>query len=379
MKIFYCISRMYNSGGMQRVCANKANYFSEKFYYDIYIITTEGKNRGSFYKLNEKVKLIELDINYLEYRKKNFFFRIFFYYFKKKKHIEKLKKILKDNKPDILITMGGYESSFISKLKENKIKIIGEFHFSKYFRELSLKEITIIDKLKLFRNKLTEKMVVKKCDEFIILTEEDREQWNNPRIKVIPNSLSFYPSEVSKCENKKIISVGRLEYQKGYDILIEIWKKVFEKHRDWILEIYGEGSLRKELEEKIKRLGLKNSLLLKGAVSNIQERYLESSIYVMTSRYEGLGMVLIEAMACGLPLVSFDCPCGPKDVITDKEDRYICKFGNIEEMAKKICDLIENEEKRKKFGKKARENSLRYEESKIMNQWKNLFENLIEK
>lgn len=275
--------------------------------------------------------------------------------------------------------MGGYESSFISKLKENKIKIIGEFHFSKYFRELSLKEITIIDKLKLFRNKLTEKMVVKKCDEFIILTEEDREQWNNPRIKVIPNSLSFYPSEVSKCENKKIISVGRLEYQKGYDILIEIWKKVFEKHRDWILEIYGEGSLRKELEEKIKRLGLKNSLLLKGAVSNIQERYLESSIYVMTSRYEGLGMVLIEAMACGLPLVSFDCPCGPKDVITDKEDGYICKFGNIEEMAKKICDLIENEEKRKKFGKKARENSLRYEESKIMNQWKNLFENLIEK
>lgn len=379
MKIFYCIPGMWNSGGTERVCANKANYFSEKFNYDIYIITTEGKNKGSFYKLNEKVKLLELDINYLEYNKKNFFFRKFFYHIKRKKYIEKLKKILKDNKPDILVTTGGYEGHFISKLKENKMKIIGEFHFSKYYRKLSLKKIKLIDRIRLFKNKLREEMIVKKCDEFIILTEEDRKQWNNPRIKVIPNSLSFYPSEVSKCENKKIISVGRLKYQKGYDILIEVWKKVFEKHKDWILEIYGEGSLRKELEEKIKKLGLENSLLLKGAVNNIQEKYLESSIYVMTSRYEGFGMVLVEAMACGLPLVSFDCPCGPKDVITDKEDGYICKFGNIEEMAKKICDLIENEEKRKEFGKKARENSLRYEESKIMNQWKNLFENLIEK
>ena len=267
--------------------------------------------------------------------KKKFFFRKFFHYFKRKKHMKKLENILNYNNPNILATTEVEELLLAFKFKKNKMKIIKEFHSSRYYKKLSLNKIKLIDRIKFLKNKLREEMIVKKCDEFIILTEEDREQWNNPKIKVIPNSLSFYPSEVSKCENKKIISVGRLEYQKGYDILIEVWKGVFEKHKDWILEIYGEGSLRKELEEKIEKLGLENSLLLKGTVSNIQEKYLESSIYVMTSRYEGLPMVLIEAMACGLPLVSFDCPCGPKDVITDKEDGYICKLGNIEEMAKK--------------------------------------------
>ena len=195
-------------------------------------------------------------------------------------------------------------------------------------------------------------------------------------MRVIYNFLDCIPRKNSNCKNKKIISVGRLEYQKGFDILIDVWKKVDEKHSDWVLEIYGEGSLRKELQDKIDSLNLTDSLILKGSEKNIQSKYLESSIYMMSSRYEGMPMVLLEAMSCGLPLVSFDCPCGPKDIIKDGENGFLVKFGNIEEMAKKINYLIENEDKRIDMGKKAKELSYNYLKEKIMNQWKELFENL---
>lgn len=166
--------------------------------------------------------------------------------------------------------------------------------------------------------------------------------------------------------------------EKGYDILIDVWNIVFKKHTDWILEIYGEGSERKNLQEKINKLGLKESFLLKGVVKNIQNKYLESSIYVMSSRYEGFGMVLTEAMACGLPVIAFECPCGPKDIIKDNEDGFLIELGNIEQMAEKIEELIVNKEKRKFFGENAKINVQRFSQDKIMNKWKELFEELME-
>ena len=218
---------------------------------------------------------------------------------------------------------------------------------------------------------------IKRYDEFLVLTEEDKKDWGDSKIKVINNPLSFDSKEISSCKNKKIISVGRLTKQKGFDILIDVWKKVREKHSDWILEIYGEGNLKKELQSKIDSLNLTDSLLLKGSEKNIQSKYLEGSIYVMSSRYEGFGMVLIEAMSCGLPLVSFDCPCGPKDIIKDGENGFLIKFGNIEQMIEKINYLIENEDKRIEMGKKSKKLSYNYSEEEIMNQWKELFENLL--
>ncbi len=142
------------------------------------------------------------------------------------------------------------------------------------------------------------------------------------------------------------------------------------------MEIYGNGTEKEKLQEKINNLGLEKSFLLKGVTENIKEKYLASSIYVMSSRYEGMPMVLLEAMAHGLPIVSFECPCGPKDIIKDNEDGYLVSFGNVEQMAKKIEELIINKEKRKFFGKNARKNVERFSQDKIMEKWKKLFEKM---
>lgn len=372
MKIVYCINGLYNSGGMERILTEKANYLLENYNYDIDIITTDQKNKENFYKLNEKINCIDLNINYIDDLKKSFFKRVFGYLNKQKKHEKKLEKVINDLKPDILISLGCEDRNFLYKLKTKNIKVIREYHFNKKYM-LQDKKKNFLYILKGYYRYVKEILLINKYDEVIVLTKEDKEQWNNKKVKVIPNFINYIPKEVSNCKNKKIISVGRLEYQKGYDILIEVWNIISKEYPDWILEIYGEGPERENLQNKVNKLGLGKSFLLKGAVKNIQDKYLESSIYVMSSRFEGMPMVLLEAMSFGLPVVSFTCPCGPKDIIKNNEDGFLVDLENIEKMAEKIKKLIVDEEKRILFGKNAQKNIQRFSKNKIMKDWKKLF------
>ncbi len=175
-------------------------------------------------------------------------------------------------------------------------------------------------------------------------------------------------------DQKKVICVGKISYQKGQDLLVEAWDKVWRKHPDWKLELYGKSN---EDYLNTERLKEKNILHFPPE-KNIMEKYLDSSIYVMSSRFEGFGMVLIEAMACGVPCISFDCDYGPSDIIIDNEDGLLVKKESTKDLADKLLLLIENNDLRQDFGKKAKVNVQRFEQSIIAQKWDNLFKRILQ-
>ena len=219
---------------------------------------------------------------------------------------------------------------------------------------------------------------LKHYDKFVLLTQEDAQNWKGlHNIKVIPNSCAFQYPVPASLENKKVIGVGRYSYEKGFDRLIKAWSIVNKKTEGWELHLIGEGELRNELQELINELGLHQTAFLDGFSSNIQNEYPDASIFVLSSTNEGFPLSLLEAQAAGLPLISFACPCGPRDLITDGENGYLVRDGDIEGLADRIIDLIEHPEKRKEMGRKAFEHAKNFTEENVMKKWTDLFDELL--
>ncbi|WP_073401408.1 glycosyltransferase family 4 protein [Bacteroides luti] len=376
-KIAYCIPSLYISGGMERVLTIKANYFAEVLGYDITIILTDGGSKPPYYKLSPKIKVVQLDINFEELWHLPFAKKALKYLKKQHEYKRKLTRCLMELKPDITVSMLRREINFINQIQDGSIKI-GEIHINKdNFRDLQGRENSRIKKLisdiwmkQLIRN-------LNKLKLFICLTNEDKAKWSElNNVIVMPNPLAFNADKLSNCSSKKVIAVGRYVPQKGFDLLIKAWSIVSRKHPDWELQIYGDGNNESYIN-LVKEYQIEKSCILNGPDSNIKERYIESSIFVLSSRFEGFGMVIVEAMTCGVPAVSFTCPCGPKDIIKDREDGLLVENGNIEELAEKIIYLIENEEIRKTMGKKASKSIERFRMDNLGDQWNNIFDKLI--
>lgn len=369
-KVVFCISNIYGIGGMERVLLDRIKELEEKKKYKIYIVITENIKDNYFeYKFLKSIEIKNLEINYYNLKKVSIIKRIIMTKIKGLKHKKKLKLYLEEIQPDVVVALGTEEKYILPKVK-GKYRIILEHHFEKNY--LKRKKGGVFYKLLVKYLESKEKKLLEEFDEFLVLTNEDKEQWKSSKIKVIPNYCTIDTKRVSDLKNKKVIAVGRLEYQKGFDILIDVWKKVNEICNDWILEIYGEGNERKKLENKIREYGLEDKIFLKGIEKNIGNKYLESSIYIMTSRFEGMPMVLLEAQSYGLPLVSFDCPCGPKDMIENGKNGYIVKFADVEGMVSKILKLIQNESLRKKFGNNSLKSVKKYSKEVIIQKWEEL-------
>ena len=377
IRLAYCIPSLDHPGGMERVLTAKANYLADKLNYDVYIIITDDKGNKPYFPLSDKIKIIQLDVNIDNLWQYPICKRLYLYNKKMKDYKRKLEICLCKIKPDITISLLRREINFLCNIKDGSAKI-GEIHFGRYkYREANFRFLpNIANKLitKIWMAQLDKK--VKQLDRFVVLTHEDSTYWKGlSNLIVIPNPITIKNDLYSNCTSKKAIAVGRYTYQKGFDILISAWKEVYKKHPDWQLCIYGGGD-RDSYINLTKEIGVENVVRCEGSVNNITEKYLSSSIFILSSRYEGLPLVLMEAMSIGLAPVAFACPCGPKDIIKDGENGLLCNNGNIEELALKICNLIEDEEKRIEIGKKAANSIKNYSLDNIMHQWNDLFQEI---
>lgn len=375
IKLVYCTPALYMAGGVERVLTLKANYFAEHYDYDVTIILTEGKDKPCAYQLSDKVTLINLDINFEELWECSFIKKLFLYIKKQRIYKRKLKVELMRIRPNITDSLLRREINFLTYIKDGSKKI-GELHVNRLnYRNFEANDTSLVKQifsrfwmLSLIRH-------LKRLDRFVVLTEEDKNNWpelNN--VIAIPNPISFNTDSVSRLEKKNVLAVGRYAYQKGYDMLLKAWAIVEKKCPEWELNVYGQGD-REPYDKIAKELQLKNCHL-NGSVSNINEKYLDSSVFVISSRFEGLSMSLLEAMSFGLPVVSFACPCGFRDVITSGVNGVLVPKNNVEMLADQLIEVIQNPKFRDELGKKARERSQDFRLDVLAEKWRELFESL---
>ena len=375
MKIVYCVGSLISKGGMEKVLANKVNYFVDKVGYEVHIITQEQKGLPLCYEFDKRVILHDIEISKLNKKVIKGFTFI--------KNIFALRKIyntLFDKiQPDIIIVCERGYNDFVIPFTDKNIPKIREFHFAKEAVEVHASLMNTKDR---FRHLLVYKFIFRmfnKYDYLVLLTNRDKRNGGyRTKTEVIANmNESSLPIEIAPLENKNVITVGSMhDDRKRFDIQIKLWKEVVKKHPSWKLNIYGGGVGKEKLQNLIDQLNLNKNVILHGSSNTMSKHYLDSSIFLFTSTAEGLPMVLIEALSYGIPCVSFDCPTGPSDIITNEVDGYVLEDGNIKLMKEKLFKLIEDNELRKTMGINARKNAERYTTDHIGKQWTSLFKEI---
>jgi len=377
-KIVYCTPALYSAGGTERVVSVKANYFAEHLGYDVTIIVTEGNKGNSFFPLSDKVKVVNFGLGFEDLWNKPFLKKIYLYLVKQRKYKRLLTRELLRIQPDITITTLRREINFIHEMKDGSRKI-GELHLSRAnYRGVEDRESSSIKSL---FSKWWKKDVIsnlQRLDKFVVLNENAVLEWPElDNVTMIPDPLPLKMEEKSVLQSKRIVTIGRYSYEKGYDFLLRIWALVEKKYPDWQLNVYGMGDptpyvkLMDELSVDPRRCHLNSSLV------DVESEYLRSSILVQPSRTEGFGLVLVEAMACGLPVVAFDCENGPRSLIEDGEDGFLIPPCDVESFADRLMQLMDDEKLRTKMGEKGLMKSQQYHISKIASQWEQLFDELM--
>lgn len=377
MKILYIINKMTNLAGIERILTCKMNYLSEKTDYSVFLATYEQPDQALSFQLNKKITYQPIKAPIPQREGMTLFGWMKAYFSARKIFKHKFRDVLIDIHPDIVIC-----TSYAYPVLDVIIDTSRHIH-AKTIMESHVKGDTVSMKYFVY-NHMTARLffiwdsyIMKKLnnvDCIVTLTQDDKNFWKRYvwRVEVIPNLLTIAPKKVIDYRSKRVIAAGRYVYQKGFDMLLEAWHSIDKDFSDWHLFIYGNGK-RKLYQQIVDKYKMNCNTHLMDATKDIAEEFSKSSIFVLSSRFEGFGLVLAEAMSCGLPCISFDCPHGPRDIITDREDGLLVENGNVEALASAIEQLMTNDTLRETLGKRAAENINRYSPERVIEQWDNLF------
>lgn len=378
MKIAYILSTITNKGGIERIIIDKANALAERKGVAVYIVCTAGFDTDvPGFHIDPRVRIVSFGLMFnpgYTIRKRPLSFCL--YWLKWRRKLKKrIRTFVKENGIDITVSLT-YDIA-LPYHKGGCVHIM-ESHCSR-------KETSALALSSGIRNILT-RTAIKQSDVVVALTENDLKQWPEAKKGVcISNFTNIKPYAPYNADSKKVVAAGRLEEQKGFDILIRAWSNVNSKHPDWNLDIYGEGSLRTALQRDIEKRNLDSAVRLCGLTDNIAETFAGYSIFALSSRFEGFGLVLLEAMTCGVPCVSFDCPEGPSEIITDGRDGILVPFRGLsdsqcaEALAENICRMIEDRDMRIRMSQEAIAKAATFSRDAIIDRWIELFKELTEK
>ena len=382
-KIVFCTPALYSAGGVERVVSYKASYFAEQLGYDVAIIVTEGRGRDCYFPLSDKVKVINFELGFEELWKASFVKKVYLYLTKQRQYKRLLKAELMRIRPDVTISMLRREINFLTDIPDGSKKI-GELHVNRAnYRNFEANDSNGLKRLfaKFWMKSLVGKL--KRLDQLVVLTDKSKAAWPElSNVTVIPDPITIeVKSEKVKSEKcvNRVVTIGRYAYQKGYDLLLQAWAEIsrirdLENGEEWTLDIFGQGN-QTDYRQLMVELGIDTDRChLNGPVEDVVKVYQDSSIFVLSSRFEGFGMVLVEAMACGLPVVSFDCPAGPDEIITDGVDGLLVPSGDVHALAEKLMVLMSDENLRRRLGQQARQTAQRYDMATLADQWITLFE-----
>ncbi len=381
MKIVYCVNSIRYLGGIQRVTVVKANALAEIPGNEVYVVVTDNKAGPEIHKLSPKVHLIDLDINYYNRnQERSMLTNLIVGMAKGIPHKKALSRVLRQINPDVVISVGMSEKFMLTSMRNRTWKIIREFHSEKNYRSKHAYSL-----FKKIQGKLSDfyefHYADKKFDRIVVLTDEDKETnwqgWEN--VSVVPNPVAFKCDTPSSLTEKSVISMGRLEHVKNFTSLINAFQIVVKRHPDWTLKIYGNGSLKESLQNQINKNGLQNNVFLMGFSNDMESALRQSSIFAFSSLIEGFALVIVEAMECGLPVVSYQCPCGPKDIVTNGKDGFLIPVNDEQMLAEKICSLIEDENLRRHMASAAKLRAHHYHVENIAQRWMKLFEEVVSK
>ena len=380
MKIVYIYHSFILKGGIERVFCDKMNYLAQNTSYDVTFITFEQGNHPFAFKLNERIKVVDINCRFAELWNYNLIKRNILNFILRRKLKKCLTATLKKESPDIVIsTTEDIQYNYCIFNLPYRFIVESHVHMKEIIKSSTKKQFIIHSISKIFfKWKLSK---INKCKLLVALTDADKRDWSkviNSDIIIIPNILTFYPDKITDYSkrSKRILCVGRFDKQKGFDLMIKAWAIIADKHKEWKVDIFGDGELNNTLNGLIKNYCLDESITIHPATNHIYDEYMDSSIFAFSSRYEGFGLVLIEAMSCGVPCISFDCPHGPSEIITNGKNGLLVQNGNIDEFANSLDSMINNYEQRKFMSINARIDSQKYKRENIMPQWIELFETL---
>lgn len=365
-------------GGAERVITDKANYLA-KAGHQLMLVSYEQGTHPLPYELHPSVQYRDLDCRFFTLSKYSVPMHLYHFYRLKRKFRQNFRNVTREFNPDVVVLASDWQTLMGAVIDSvSPIPVIAEFHntYDYIMRKVGVSEGWLKSTLTKFYYKQTIKNLGM-CAQLVVLTEGDAQSWRQHfrNVMVIPNPVTFYPDvidDVSK-DPGRIIFVGRFNREKRIDRLITAFSMIADKHPVWHVDIFGDGNEKPNLLKQIKDLKLDNRIIIHGPTKAIYDEYKRSEILVLCSEHEAWSLVLVEAMACGVPCVSMDCPNGPREIINEGETGLLAKEGDVEDFSVKIEWLMTHEKERNEMSIKAREYASSLRLDVVMKKWTALY------